>query len=698
MRSHLFDRLSFLSLFLVVVLLPLFCLPFTNIPVETSKGLLLVVGLAACIIFWTLARFSDGKISFPRSWLLTSGFGIALVFLLSALFSGKAEVSLFGTMFDIGSFWFIFAGFVLMLMCSIVFRTPQKAKTVMLGVILSSIFVLILQGIRLFAPAMLSLGILAGKTGNVLGSWNALGLFAGFAGLMFLLVIEFFPISKMEKLILQIFILIAILLAAAVNFPLVWILLGISSLIIFVYKVSITFHRNEGEEGGKRHFPVISFVVVMVALLFFMSGQFIGSYIPNKLQISNTEIGPSLSATMSITKGVLSNNPVFGLGPNRFGEAWSMYKPAVINSTQFWDVSFDSGSGLLPTFIATTGLLGILAWLAFIILFLVTGVKSVFSSIKQGINWEMMAFFVLSLYLFISSFFYFTGSVIFLLALAFTGVFVGLATSGTEKEATIMFLNDHRKSFFSILLLIVLIIFSAATAFIYIERLASVSYFGKAIYAATEPAAEASIGQALSLYPNDLYLRTYAQIYMVKLNTLASKGSSLTDADKADLQTSFNQAVNSAQMAASYDPSNYLNFQLLGSVYQVVGSLGVKDAYSKAVTAYQTASSLNPLNPGLKLAIAGASFANGKVQDAKDYANAALSLKQDYIDALVTLSQIAKSEGNNSGALSYAQAALSLSPTDKNLIQYVDSLNGSASAPTPALAPAPKPAPAKTKK
>jgi tetratricopeptide (TPR) repeat protein len=691
MHSNIFDRLSFWSLFLVLALLPIFCLPFTNIPIETSKGLLLVIGLAFCVIFWAIARFSDGRIIFPKSWLLLSGLGVALAFLLSALFSGSIQVSLFGTMFDIGSFWFIFAGFVLMLMSSIVFRTPQRAKIVLLGTILSSAFVLIFQGVHLFLPSPLSLGILAGKTGNILGSWNALGLFAGFSGLMFLWVIEFFPISKMGKTILQILILISVLLAAAVNFSLVWVLLGISSLIIFVYKVSITSHKNL-EEGGKRYFPIISFTVVMIALLFFMSANFVGSFIPNRLQISNTEVNPSLGATLSVTKGVLAKNPVLGTGPNRFGEAWSMHKPAAINYTQFWDTSFNSGAGLLPTLTATTGGLGIFSLLIFFILFLFIGARSVFSSIKNKANWEMMAFFVLSLYLFVSSFFYSTGSVIFLLALAFAGVFIGLTPSISSNEVSISFLNDYRKSFFSILLLILLAVFSAALSFTFIERFASVFYFGRALSASTEPLAESSINKALSLYPNDLYLRTSAQIYLVKLNSIASKGATLSDADKTDLQASFNQAVGNAQMATAYDSSNYLNFQLLGSVYQAVGSLGVKDAYGKAVLAYQNASNLNPLNPGLKLAMAGASFVDGKVQDAKDYANQALSLKQDYVDALITLSQIAKSEGNMTSALSYAQNALSLSPNDKNLIQYVNSLNN------PAPAPAPAPASAKPKK
>ncbi|MEI6280847.1 MAG: hypothetical protein WCP17_02490 [bacterium] len=681
MQTNIFDRFSFIALFLVVILLPVFCLPFTNIPVETSKGLLLVLGLTCSVVFWAIARFSDGKIVFPKSWLLVSGLGIAFVFLLSSLFSKSSEVSMFGTMFDIGSFYFVFTAVVFMIMSSIVFKSPKQAKIVLLGIILSSVFVLIFQSIHLFFPQALSLGILADKTSNVLGTWNGLGLFAGFACLMFLLVIEFFPISKIEKILLEVFILISILVGAAVNFPLVWVLLGISSLIIFVYKISITFNGNI-EEGKERHFPVISFTVMMIALLFFVSGQFIGGFIPNRLQISNTEISPSFTATVETTKGVLMKNPLLGIGPNRFGEAWSMYKSQYINDTQFWDTSFNSGSGLLPTIFATTGALGILSFITFFVLLLFIGIKSVFSSIKNGTNWEIVAFFVLSLYLFVSSFFYSTGSVMFLLSFAFTGIFIGLSAFGSGQEKLISFLNDHRKSFFSILILIFMVILSVVFAFKYLERFVSVSYFGRAVLASTEPLAEDSINKALSLYQNDLYLRTYSQIYLVKLNAIANKGSELSDADKAELQTSFEQAISSAQMATKYNLSNYLNFQMLGSAYQAVGSLGVKDAYTNAVTAFKSASILNPLNPGLKLAIAGALFVDGKVSDAKDYANQALALKPDYIDALITLSEIAKKEGNMSGAETYAKQALSLSPTDKSLIQYVNSLNVPTPAPT----------------
>src|SRR3989344_2444907 len=683
MRLNIFDRLSFLALFFVIVLLAFFFLPFTNIPIETSieisKGLLLVVGLTFSVIFWGFARFSDGKISLPKSYILLSGGGIVLAFFFSALFTKTPQVSFFGAMFDVGTFWFIFCGFLLMLMSSILFQNPRSAKIVLFGAVLSSAVVLIFQSARLFMPEVLSLGVLIEKTNNVLGSWNALGFFAGFSALMSLLVIEFFSTTKIEKWILEVLIVLSMILITVVNFSFVWILLGISSLMIFIYKILITSHKNLNEsvvnEEGQTHFPVFSFVITIIALLFFMSGQSIREALPNRLGLLSSEISPSFSATMLVTKSVLKENPLFGVGPNKFGEAWAMYKPVAINTTAFWDVSFNSGSGLIPTFASTTGYLGIFTWLTFFILFVIGGIKSIFSNIKNDANWEMVAFFILSFYLFVSSFFYSTGPVLFLLALAFTGVFIGLsASSSSNGEILLIFLSNHKKSFPFIFFLVFIIIISAVASFKYIERLTSVSYFGKALAAPTVPVAEASINKALTLYSSDLYLRTYAQIYLVKLNSLIAKEASLSEVEKADLQTSLDQAINGAQSAILYNPKNYLNFQALGSLYQNLALLGVKDTYSKAIEAYKVALTLNPLNPGLKLAMAKASFTAEKNKEAKDYANTALSLKPDYIDALVVLSQIAKSEGDNAGALSYAQTALSFSPENQSLITYIDSL------------------------
>lgn len=176
---------------------------------------------------------------------------------------------------------------------------------------------------------------------------------------------------------------------------------------------------------------------------------------------------------------------------------------------------------------------------------------------------------------------------------------------------------------------------------------------------------------------NDLYLRTYSQVYLVKLDSLVKKGNSLSDEEKVLLQTTLDKAVNGGQLAVAYNPKNYLNFEALGGVYQVASLIGVKDANSKIIDSYKLASDLNPGNPRLKLIIANTHLALDKKKEAKEYAEAALALKPDYIDALITLSRIAKSDGNNAEALSYAQRALALSPSNENLIKYVNSLKNS---------------------
>lgn len=674
MLSNVLDKISFWVLFAVIVLLPVFFLPFTQIPVETSKGLLLVIGLSISIIFWILARFYDGKISLPKSWLLLSGVGIVLIFLISALFSSSPEVSMFGIMLDVGTFYFMLGAFFLMFFSSIFFKNKVNVKKVFFGLIVFSVILFIFQGLRLFLPELLSLGVLGAKTDNILGSWNAFGIFVGFFSVVSLFIIEFFSVSKIIKWILGILLIFSIFLIMAVNLPLIWALLGFLALLIFSYKVS--FFSNKRLEGVGIHFPFISFIIIMVSLLFVISGQFLGGFLPNYLGLSNVEVNPSFISTIEVTKDALIQNPILGVGPNKFAEVWVMYKPEVINSTQFWDSSFNFGSGLLPTFASTTGSLGILAWLVFFILFIILGIKSVIYSIKNSINYETVLVFLSAFYLFIASFFYPTGGVTFLLAFAFTGVFIGLYFSNHPNgEFSFSFLNEHRKSFFSMIFLLIMIIIFATFSFKYIERLISLSYFGKTFSATTILEAQDSVIKALSFYQNDLYLRTYSQVYLTKINSIVSKGTSaLSDEDKADLQASFGEAINGAQLAINYNNKNYLNYTSLGVAYNTALLLGVEGAYDKSIEAYKTASTLNPLNPGIKLSLARVYFDNKKTKEARDYIKESLNLKPDYVDALIFASQLEEKDGNHNLAVSYAEQALSLFPGNKDLIDYVNFL------------------------
>ena len=673
--SNILDRISFWSLFLVIVLLPIFFLPFSNIPVETAKGLLLVLGLVVSIVSWSAARFSDGKIVIPKSWTLVAGLGVVFAFLLSALLSGTMKMSLFGIMFDIGTFWFIFSAYLLMLFSALIFKTEKNAKLLLLGLITSFTVAFVFQISRLVTPDLMSLGVLGVKTDNLIGTWNSFGLFAVMGVIVSLFLIEFYSISRKIKTILGIFIILSVLMIILVNFALAWKLLGIFSLFVFVYKISS--YSNIEIDHKRRRFPITSFVVVLVSLLFFVSGQFIGGYLPNKIGISNLEVSPTFTSTLNVAQNVLKQNPVFGIGPNNFGQAWSMYRPELVNSSQYWNTTFFTGSGLMPTFFITTGVLGILAFVFFFCSIFVSGFKRLFVNTKSLSNIETTIFFTMVVFLTTVSFLYAAGVTTILLLFAFCGVFVGLYASNKDKgEITISFLEDPRKSFFSILLLVLMMITSAGLSFVYIQRLASVHYFGKALAAATSMDSFKNISRALELHQNDLYYRTYSQVKLLMITEIVEKSKTkvLTEEEKVGLQTNYDQAVESARLATAYNPNNSLNWELLGSVYHTVSNYGLTTAYDQAIESYNKAAELNSLNPNVRLSITNALMSKDMVKEAKASVAEAIKLKPNYTEALILMSQIEKKQGNNTEALSFAEKALQTLPSNPELIKYVESL------------------------
>ncbi len=672
MLSNILDRISFWSLFSVVVLLPIFFIPFTQIPVEASKTLLVVAGLVIAIVSWSAACFSDGKVVFPKSKILLSGFLVVVATLLSAIFSDNQAASFFGLMFDVGTFWFILGAFLLMLFLGLVIRTQKQAKIFLFGIIFSTFLLFFFQSFRYFLPSILSLGVLSGKVSNLFGSWNSFGYIAGLMTVFTAFVLEFFSLHKKLRFFLYFSLALSLFTVIAVNSAVVWQLVGVFSLLIFIYKLANVTNVDDGIRS--KSFPTRVFILVIISLLFFLSGKFIGNFIPNSLGISNIEVSPSLTTTFSVGKSSLLKDPVFGVGANRFNEIWSMWKPQIINNTQFWDTAFNSGFGFLPTVAITTGILGIIAWLLFALSLLFSGFRFLLGSFQSKENSINVLYFMASLFMLVACFLYSFGIAGVMLSFALIGLFI--ATTTIDREDGVYefnFLNDPRKSFLSILVLVVIMLGSLGISFKFIERFASVSYFNKALVAVDAQNATKHITKAISLHESDLYFRTLAQIKLANLSILSQK-QNLTDEDKASLQSSFDQAVAAANSAIIYDKKNYINYQMLGVVYSTAGRLGVEGAGDQAIAAYTEAAKYNPLNPGIVLSVANEYALMDKNSEAKKYATDALDLAPKYVDALVLLSQVERNLGNVTKASEYADRARLLDPNNKNIGNYAEGL------------------------
>ena len=75
-----------------------------------------------------------------------------------------------------------------------------------------------------------------------------------------------------------------------------------------------------------------------------------------------------LPASIAIARESLavSRTALFGFGPNSYGQAFHLLKPAWLNTSEFWQFSFESATAFPLTLIVSGGLLAFLSWLFFI--------------------------------------------------------------------------------------------------------------------------------------------------------------------------------------------------------------------------------------------------------------------------------------------------------------------------------------------
>jgi tetratricopeptide (TPR) repeat protein len=671
-KKGVFDKIARTILLVTVGLLPLFFIPALGLGVEVSKTYLLAFGVAFGFIFWIIGRLVDGTLSIPKNLFVVSSLVLVFVFFLSALFSPAPSVSFGGQSLEVGTFasLLVFVGFFIL--ATTVFRNAKHVTMVyfalFVGFIASSLFQLLYLFI---GPKYLSLGTFFNSTSNLVGKWNDYAIFIGLIALLGLLTIELFQLNKIQKIILSGILVVSAFFLALVNFISVWIVLGVFALVVFIYTLSI---RRLGEgENALKVFPFPSFFAVVVCLLFILGNTFAGGFLSSKFGIFQTEVRPSLSSTAQVMKASMWKHPILGEGPNRFSEAWSLYHTQDVNSSLFWDTNFTSGFGLIPSFAVTTGILGILAWIAFITLFVWFGIRYALRfNGERSVNYSLVSTFVLSLYLWIFAIIYNPGVVPFALAFGFSGMMIGLAISkGYVDEFQVSFLKDPRHSFFSILALVVVLIALIGGVYVVIEKLAGTIAYARSTQVPNTPEgmdlADTRLSKAISLDANDLYYRNLALLSMVKLNTLINNQDISKETLKTQFQAFFGRATAAAQAAINLDKTNAQNWVTIGQVYQSVVPLSIPGAYENAKQAYLEAQKRSPLNPGIELILARLDVDKKDTASARVHIEQALKLKPNYTEAVFLLSQIEVSEGNIDKAITRVENATTLDPNNSNL-------------------------------
>lgn len=673
-KINTLNKLSFWSLMLSIFASLFFFIPYTPVTLEAAKGFLLSIGSTLALFFWLIARLGEGKFVLPKDRLILFAGIIPLVFLISSFFSSSLYISLFGNGFEMGTFGSMLIMFIIFFLCSQYFQSEKRLWKFIGGIFVGGFVLAIFELINIFIGFNNFLpGMLQGVSfGNLVGSWSNFALLFGLMTLLSLFTLEFLKTKKIYTIFHYFLLVVSVLFLSIINIPLVWLFVGIFAVIIFVYSISMQYSgsRIVEESGKKSKFPFSSLAIILISLTFLILSNRIGASISRFISIPNNDIRPSVITTSQIAWKSIKHNPVFGTGPNTFVLDWSLWQPREIAQTIYWNTNFDSGFSLVSTFLITTGILGFLSILLFLVVFFIRGIQSIRVALQNPIsNYFILTTFIISLYSWVAVIFYNPNILILMLAFASSGVLIGiLVYKEVMPVKTFSFLNDPRNSFFAILGLVVLMVSSLALTYIYIEKFISIIYFSKSINNGNTMEIlnkeESMLSNAISLDKNDIYYRNLSQVYVSKINILSNDKTLSADVIKSNLQQLINLAQSNASSAVSQNPKQYLNYLNLGDIYTALVPLQVENSYNSAVSAYIKASELAPNNPSIILSRASLEFINKNNEQARVLIKQALGIKANYTDAIFLLAQIETSEGNLGEAIKQAEYAAEISPND----------------------------------
>lgn len=669
---ELIARWSVLSLF---CLIPFFAFPVAWVTIAQSKmaliALVSVVGTVA-IVFSVAYR---GSIKISKSPILCAAALLPIAYLVSALASHGGRDSFLGGLGEqdtVAAITLVFA--LLFISQHALSERTRIVPSALRALIAGAAVLIVVQTLHLFVPAFDLHGAIAGTAGNLVGSWQDLGIFLGLVLFLSLALLGDISFTKLLWRVLAAFSALgSFFLLLVADIPDVWIGLGLVAL-LYVLVLWRTDYRSLRRIPSAEVFLWVA--VVLAAFLLAWQGSVIQRVLPAPLRVMQLEVRPSWKGTLAIGSQVFSqpSDIVFGSGPNTFSIEWGLYKPLSVNTTQFWNADFPAGVGLVPTSLVTEGALGVLAWIAVFLALLWSGVRVLRTRVPEARDSLRLIVFLSALYLAAFNIFYVPAVALTALLFLFLGAVVALEVflhAGAPSAARDWTVPISRKTWSTavrtaVLLALALCILVAAVYSLL--ALASDAYVNRAMSAYNTDndllGALGDVNSAISIAgDNDRAQRAAVELGLIQLEQLAAQNDT-TAAGKARLQAAVAATISHALTAVSVGDRNYQNWLDLATVYGQLEGAGVQDADAYARDAYAHAIAVYPTDPQPLLGLAQIDLAQGSTTEAREELSQALVLKPDIASAYYGLSQIDARAGDLAEAETEATRATQLAPQD----------------------------------
>lgn len=680
---------SYAQNILVVVfgLLPLIFIPSSIAPFEYTKAIVVIGGLFLALVLYSLSVLRSGTITFGISYPLLALWGVALVAAVSSLLSGDFRDSFVGDLFSIHSTVF----FVVLALIPTVWVILKPNKTAVMRMYLFfavvTIILVLFHVLRLFfGPSFLDLGVFLSPVATPVGSWNDLALFLGLTIILSLVALEYLSLTKFGKGLFYSIVVLSLLMLGVINFFMVWLVLGLVSLVMVVYtlgKDKFTDAESPLPNSvgmaiqDKKRSSVsigIPLAVFLVSALFVVGGAKLGGFIASYTNVSYVEVRPSLEATADIARNVYSENALLGIGTNKFTDAWRLYKDVSINTTPFWNTNFNAGSSYVTTFFVTAGVLGGLVWILFFLLYLITAVRGLISAKSNDRIWYFIGVssFVGALYIWGMSILYVPGVVILLLGALCTGISLYAINMLRGDHGRVVVVGKNRGTGFLLTVVVMLVIIGSVSVLYAAGRhYSSVYTFNKSVRSLNQAEAvekiEEEVISAYRLFTSDIFARRIAEIQLAKMNSLVNVPNP-TDEQARQFIIARDNGLEAAQVAIQLDAEEPDNWSILGGIYGALAIAGFQDAKELSLDAYSRAMEFNPQNPLPHLESSVVEARTGNTEAARSFVEAAISLKPNFAEALYLLTQLEIQSGDVEAAVLSTRALIAIEP--QNPLRY----------------------------
>ncbi len=675
--------IAFRIFLLATILTPIAFLPTSYIALDLIKVIVIALGTLASALFLAIAARKEKKLILPPRHISWAAGILAVAISASALLSSHSAKSFFGQGFEYAT-----ASFILILLLasfvsySLIRQSFHRVVVLYVGMVCTYVALIVFQLIRLMMnPEFLQLAFLGNGTSTILGSWHSLATYSLVVALIGITALIFLPLSGRTKILYGMLTIFSFFGACMAYNKNVWQAFAIVLLVLIVHGYVNGFKKSHDVPGSFKHrISWLCIIAFIVAAGLFWKGNTIVTPLVTYLHAEYSEVSLSWRSTLDIAAAVVKENPVLGIGPNRFAQAYIAHKPIDINLTSAWSAEFTSGSGVIPTFIVTQGLLGAALWLVCMILYLMIAVRTLrHLPADPRQRFVLVSSFATSFFLWIMLLTSIPSHTLIFFTFVLTGAAIGAAVfCGIIKPTEIILERSQqgiRRYFF--LIPVVFIVGAVAWGLIYIKKVVALSFFGSGIQALTvnqdADAAHVAFRKALKIDSSDIYWRAEVEALlskaaMVVRETSEKKLASVPQETVLMVTNAIKDALEASHAAIAYDPANYYNYVSEARVFETAASLKIDRAVDNAIQSYMRAITLNPRNPGLYLTLARFQASQNKLDDALQTVGAAIKVRPNYLEAIFLVSQIQASKGNLPDALVAARVASEIDPTSPLLL------------------------------